>query len=208
MSSNTKRAMVFIDGNNIHEGLRECFGIERLKLTEFCESLVAGQNQAISEIVYCDSDFIQQMDHKRYKDQQDYFRYVRGIVPPVKFLMGQYRKRSNARGKIYYEEKRADVELAVAMVDKCHRDEFDISYLLCGDEDLKPALEVLLRQKKQVINVYFDEVIFKGFDGNGKKRLKFRKSALKEKVIFRRITRSVAAINRWIVPVTESKTGA
>ena len=32
-----ERAVVFVDGNNLHRGLRKCYGIDRLELVELVE---------------------------------------------------------------------------------------------------------------------------------------------------------------------------
>jgi uncharacterized LabA/DUF88 family protein len=41
-------------------------------------------------------------------------------------------------------------------VDLCHRDEFDIAYLVSGDADLAPAVDIVVSHGKQVINVYLE----------------------------------------------------
>ena len=53
-------------------------------------------------------------------------------------------------------EKKSDVYLATDMVDLCHRDEFDIAYLVSGDLDLSPAVDIIVERGKRIINVYFD----------------------------------------------------
>ncbi len=53
-------------------------------------------------------------------------------------------------------EKLADVYLATYMVDLCHRDQFDIAYLVSGDSDYSPAVDIVIREGKRIINVYFD----------------------------------------------------
>jgi len=40
--------------------------------------------------------------------------------------------------------------------DTCHRDEFDVAFIISGDADLCPAIDVLVREGKKVIVVYFD----------------------------------------------------
>ena len=42
------------------------------------------------------------------------------------------------------------------MVDLCHRNKFDHAYLISGDSDYTPAIDIVVRQGKKVMNVYFD----------------------------------------------------
>jgi uncharacterized LabA/DUF88 family protein len=43
------------------------------------------------------------------------------------------------------------------MVDLCYRDEFDVAYVVSGDADLIPAIDIVIREGKKVFNVYFDK---------------------------------------------------
>ena len=53
-------------------------------------------------------------------------------------------------------EKAVDVYLATDMVDLCHRDEFDVAYLVSGDADLAPAVDIVVARGKRVVNVYLN----------------------------------------------------
>lgn len=83
-------------------------------------------------------------------------------------------------------EKKADVYLATDMVDLCYRDEFDIAYVVSGDADLTPAIDIVVREGKKVMNVYFDKpyrnskAVLPHCAGN-----------------FREITRNIAERFRW-----------
>ena len=60
MADNTliqKRAIIFIDGANLHQGLKECYGIDRLDLEPFCKHIV--QKRELVRIYYADAPFIQ-----------------------------------------------------------------------------------------------------------------------------------------------------
>src|SRR3989338_8471275 len=66
-----KRAIVFIDGNNLYGGLRDCYGIERLDLEPFCKYLI--QNRQLVAIYYADANFIRERGEDNYNRQQAYF---------------------------------------------------------------------------------------------------------------------------------------
>ena len=137
------RAIVFVDGNNLHRALWECFRIERLDLEPFCKKII--QFRDLVAIYYADADFFQLPSVNKYRKQQAYFSHIRSIHL-LTFRPGYYRQRGNRPP----EEKKVDVHLAVDMVDLCHRGEFDIAYIISGDADLTPAIEVLKRKGKKV----------------------------------------------------------
>lgn len=143
-----ERAIVFIDGNNLYNGLKTCYGINRLDLEPFCKHII--QDRELVAIYYADANFIRERGPDNYNRQQAYFSYIRKIKR-LKFLKGYYNKITNPP-----TEKLADVYLATSMVDLCHRDQFDIAYLVTGDSDYTPAVDIVTREGKRIINVYFD----------------------------------------------------
>ncbi|MBI4597352.1 MAG: NYN domain-containing protein [Candidatus Omnitrophica bacterium] len=149
MSEPKNRAIVFIDGNNLYRGLRDCYGIERLDVEPFCRFLT--QQHELRAIYYADANFLQERGQENYKRQQSYFSHLRSVKGLI-FRRGYYGKWTMPP-----VEKRSDVYLAVDLVDLCHRDEFDVAYLISGDSDLTPAVDIVIREGKRVINVYFDK---------------------------------------------------
>ena len=143
-----ERAIVFVDGNNLHRGLKKCYGIDRLELETFCRFIV--EDRELRGIYYADSNFIQQQNPQSYSLQQKYFSHIRSVKNLV-FRRGYYNARTQPP-----TEKKADVYLATDMVDLCYRDEFDVAYLVSGDTDLAPAVDVVVGRGKLVINVYLD----------------------------------------------------
>ncbi len=173
-----ERAIVFVDGNNLHNGLRELYGIERLDLEPFSWHLV--ENRRLVHIIYADSNFFKERNPEAYSRQQAYFSSLRSIKHGFKFQQGYFSRHTNPP-----TEKRADVHLAVAMVDLCHRDAFDIAYVISGDSDLQPAVEVVRRNSKRLVNVYFNK--------------EPRISALRGHChYFKEITRTLATAYAWM----------
>lgn len=148
MSEPKERAIVFVDGNNLYRGLEACYSIERLDLEPFCRFLV--QDRELSRIYYADANFLQERGLRNYSRQQAYFSHTRKIKGLV-FRKGYYSTWTEPP-----TEKATDVYLATDMVDLCHRDEFDVAYLVSGDADLAPAVDILVERGKHVINVYMD----------------------------------------------------
>jgi len=144
-----ERAVVFVDGNNLHRGLRKCYEIDRLELEAFCRLIV--EDRELRWIYYADSNFIQQQNPQSYSLQQKYFSYLRSIKYLI-FRRGYYNTHTHPP-----TEKKADVYLATDMVDLCYRDEFDVANVVSGDADLTPAIDIVAREGKKVFNVYFDK---------------------------------------------------
>lgn len=150
MSDGVKeRAIVFVDGNNLHRGLKGCFGIRYLDLEAFCKFIV--EDRELRWIYYADSNFVQQQDPKSYSIQQKYFSQLRSAKSLI-FRRGYYNTHTQPP-----TEKKTDVYLATDMVDLCYRDEFDVAYVISGDADLTPAIDIVVREGKKVFNVYFDK---------------------------------------------------
>ena len=177
---------MFIDGNNLYMGLKQCFRIERLNLEPFCRYIV--RERELCAIYYADANFLQELGKENYARQQSYFSYVRRIENLI-FRQGYYSSWTTPP-----TEKRTDVHLATDLVDLCHRDCFDVAYLISGDADLTPAVDIVLREGKHVINVYLDKP-------NRNSRA-IRKS---HQVDFIEITRSVAQQFMWDI-TTSNKT--
>lgn len=148
MDQPKERAIVFVDGNNLSQGLKVCYGIERLDLEPFCRHVV--HDRELKAIYYADANFLQERGLENYRRQQAYFSYIRRIKG-LTFRQGYYNKRTMPP-----VEKAVDVYLATDLVDLCHRDEFDVAYLVSGDTDLAPAVDVVVGRGKLVINVYLD----------------------------------------------------
>lgn len=143
-----ERAIIFIDGNNLHRGLKECYGIERLDLEPFCKHII--QDRELLRIYYADANYLPYLGQNNYSLQQSYFSYIRGIKN-IRFRQGYYNSKTRPP-----TEKKVDVYLASDMADLCYKDAFDFACLVSGDADLGPAVDIVIAQGKRIMNVYFD----------------------------------------------------
>jgi len=119
-----ERAIVFVDGNNLYRGSKDCYGIERLNLGPFCANLI--QDRDLVAIYYADANFIREQGPDNYDKQQTYFSYIRKIKGLI-FRRGYFNPRTRPP-----TEKLSDVYLATDMVDLCYKDEFNIAYVVSG----------------------------------------------------------------------------
>jgi len=176
---NKERAIVFIDGNNLYKGLRECYAIERLDLEPFCKHII--QDRELVAIYYADANFIRERGSDNYDRQQAYFSYIRKIKG-LTFRRGYFNTRTSPP-----TEKMADVYIATDIVDLCYKDQFDYAYLVSGDSDLAPAIDIAVRQGKRIINVYFENATRNSY-------------ALRNHCqgLFKNITRTLAEQYKWL----------
>jgi uncharacterized LabA/DUF88 family protein len=144
----TQRVTFFIDGTNLSKGLKDSYGLERINIEFFCKYLARGRQT--SAIYYAEAPYVPERGTNNFNRQQAYLNHIK----TVKGLI--YRKGYYSRWANPPVEKLTDVNLAVDMVDTCHRDEFDVAFVISGDADLCPAVDVLVREDKKVIIVYFD----------------------------------------------------
>lgn len=151
MTDNIEKIAVFVDGTNLTKGLKSCYNIERLDIEAFTQHLAQGR--PCRGIYYAEAPYVQNRGINNCKNQQAYFKYLRNIKGLI------YRKGSYNTNVTPPVEKRTDVHLAVDMVDLCLRNEFDIAFIISGDSDLCPAVDVLIREGKRVIVVYFDNTL-------------------------------------------------
>ena len=174
-----EKVIIFVDGTNLTKGLMECYGIERLDIEAFCQDLALSRE--LKAIYYAESPYIESRGIDNYKRQQIYFNYLKTIKGLI------FRKGTYSTFSTLPVEKLTDVHLAVDMVDLCHRNEFDVAFLISGDSDLCPAVDVLVREGKRIIIVYFDNAKRNAFalrrHGGG---------------FFKNITRTVAEKFKWI----------
>ncbi len=179
-----EQVVVFIDGTNLSKGLKECYGIERLDILAYSKFLAKGRT--LRGIYYAEAPYLQERGINSYRNQMIYLAHIRKIKGLV------YRKGYYSKWTTPPTEKMTDVNLAVDMVDLCHRNECDTAFIISGDADLCPAIDVLVREGKKVIIVYFD---------NAKRNA----YALRKHAggLFMNITRTVAEKFKWEPPKKE-----
>ncbi len=145
---NVDRIMIFIDGTNLAKALKAIYEIDRIDIAEFSKHLARGRE--IRGIYYAEAPYLPERGATNHAIQQRYLNHLKSL-PGVIYRKGYYSKWYNPP-----VEKQTDVNLAVDMVDNCHRNEFDTAFFISGDSDLCPAIDVLVREGKKAVIVYFD----------------------------------------------------
>lgn len=146
-----KRAMVFIDGNNLYFGLKKNIGNYNLNYSKFIQKIV-GEYELVRAYFYT-ALFRKEDDERLFNSQQKFLSYLQE-VPYMQVTTGRIEKRGEA-----LVEKGVDVNLAVDLVRFAARGLYDVAVLVSGDSDYAPAVHAVKDMGLHVENAFFfDEV--------------------------------------------------
>jgi len=151
------KVSIFIDGNNLHHGLRYIYGkdqrLNQFDFKIFLDYLV--KNKKISEIFYYNAELDKSHNPQKYKRQKEFFDNLRK-VPKLKLILCKLLKRRIKGTKnYYYVLKEDDIHMAANMVETSWENKFDIAIIISGDGDFVPAVKAVKRKNKIVTNIYF-----------------------------------------------------
>ncbi len=154
------RTIVYIDGLNLYYGaVRDAPALKWLNLDLLCRRL--RPHDDIQAIKY----FSAPMVGPTQTNQEIYLKALASL-PRVRLILGRFKHRkvkcgvstcAHAASKWFQvpEEKRTDVNIAVAMVDDAYQNACDHLVLISGDSDLVPAVAtVRSRFPSKRITVY------------------------------------------------------
>ena len=146
-----KRAMVFIDGNNLYFGMKKNVGNYNLNYWKFIQKIV-GDCELVRAYFYT-AIFRKEDDEKLFNSQQKFLSYLQE-VPYMQVTTGRIEKRGEA-----LVEKGVDVNLAVDLVRFGAKRLYDVAILVSGDGDYAPAVNAVKDMGLHVENAFFfDEV--------------------------------------------------
>ncbi|MDH3324593.1 MAG: NYN domain-containing protein [Candidatus Peregrinibacteria bacterium] len=196
-----ERVIVFIDGHNLYSGIKNC-DINRYKwcdLKRLCKQFLK-KDQNLKKILYC-SALCTWNKNKRDRHKK-YIKIIKDTG--VDILMGRYNEVSrnfNQQMKIEriepataippnfmkfktYEEKKTDVNIALKIFEYAYLDEYDHAFIISGDSDLIPAIELAQKHfgKKFTCimppNIKGKEIQLTCMDGKGKIKEKTLKACV------------------------------
>ncbi len=152
------KAIVFIDGNNFYNKLKElCGNSKKYRLSDFNYDGFARwlvKNNEFVEVRYYLGALKRQGDEKTekmYADQQRFFAKLQ--KQKVSITLGQIIQHPDKS----FHEKGVDVRVAVEMISLARAGKYDIAYLISSDTDLVPAVEEVTKFNKILHYVCFPE---------------------------------------------------
>lgn len=142
-----QKAMVYIDGYNLYYGLRAAYG-GRYKWLDL-QALALGflkPDMELAGVKYFTA--ITKDTSDSHRRQAIYLKALEVYCDRLEIIHGRFlskTKRCRACGARYpfFEEKKTDVNIACHILNDAHRDRFDCCYVVSGDSDLVPPLEMI-----------------------------------------------------------------
>jgi len=140
-----RNAAVFIDGSNLVSNLQQRAWPAFIDLDYLAVKLV--NNDKLVHIYYSFSSPHPKVPADIKIEQQRYHDILR-TVPSISLGEGW-------RSPPDYLEKAVDVKLAINLVMRARNNDYDVAYLITGDSDLVPAVDMVRDIGKEVVYVYF-----------------------------------------------------
>lgn len=142
-----KKAMVFIDGNNLYFGLKKNIGHYNLNYESFIKKLTL--DYELVRAYFYTALFKREDDEKVFNGQQKFLTYLQE-VPYMQVVTGRVEKRGED-----LVEKGVDVQLAVDLVRFGASGLYDTGIIVTGDGDYSPAVEAAKDMGLHIENAFF-----------------------------------------------------
>ena len=155
----SERVIAYIDGFNLYFGLRDngwrsCYWLN-VKL--LCEGLLL-PNQQLIQTKYFTSRI--RGNPSKCARQDAFIRAIK-TIPGISVRKGRYSTktyecRNCSQIKKLPSEKMTDVRIASEMVSDAHLNKYDTAFLITGDKDFVPAIEIIKSQlsRKCVVVIF------------------------------------------------------
>lgn len=145
--SKTKRVIAFIDGYNLYHAVDDTgrHDLKWFNLWELCGALIRGERRAeLVEVLYFSA--FATWKPEQYARHRQYVAALKSAG--VKIILGNFKKKPRKCNRCLnewtgHEEKESDVNIAIHLTDKAHRNEYDEALLLTADTDLTPAIRMV-----------------------------------------------------------------
>lgn len=159
-----KRAIFYFDGFNFYNGLKSKADLEPIwkkfywiDFVKFCEQFVS--DDTLVNVKY----FTAPSPNDKQRSRQSALFYANKLLNPDKFFLinGSYQNKTakckNCKTDFQQlEEKKTDVNIALAMVIDCFLDNVDTLILISADSDQVPTIqEIKTKFPDKKIKIYF-----------------------------------------------------
>ncbi len=147
-SRTDERVMVFIDGSNLYHVLGQTCGRHDLQFDKFALKLANGRD--LRRVYYYN---IRQEAFEDRSNATDQDKFLSSLydTPHLEVKLGIWKQRGSTM-----VEKGVDVMLAVDLVTRAYKNNYDTAIIVSGDADFYPALQAAKDVGKQVEVAAFD----------------------------------------------------
>lgn len=145
-----ERAMIFIDGGNLYHNLK------RYNIKTTFENIIKKleTKREIVSIFYYTALLDKDFDEKRYNKHKNFLDKIKQI-PNFNVVLCNLRKTILDDGSIDFAIKGDDVYLATDLIKEAYENLYDVAIIVSGDEDFIPAIRIVQKKGKKVINAFF-----------------------------------------------------
>ena len=145
-----QRVAIFIDGSNLYHNLKR-FNIK----TKFEEIIKRVETRRkVVDIFYYTALLDKSMNEERYNEHKRFLDKIKKI-PNFHVVLCNLRKVFLPDGSVDFAIKGDDVYLATDLIKGSYEDLYDIAIIISGDADFIPAINLVRKNGKKVINAFF-----------------------------------------------------
>ena len=147
---NAQRVAIFIDGSNLYHNLKR-FNIK----TTFEEIIKSVETKReVVDIFYYTALLDKSIDEKRYNEHKRFLDKIKQI-PNFHIVLCNLRKVVLENGSVDFVIKGDDVYLATDLIKGAYENLYDVAIIISGDGDFVPAIKLVQKNNKKVINAFF-----------------------------------------------------
>ena len=145
-----KKAAIFIDGSNLYHNLKR-FNI-KTKIEEIIKKVET--KREVTDIFYYTALLDKLVDEERYKKHKRFLDKINKI-PNFHIILCDLRKATLKDGSVDFTIKGDDVYLATDLIKGAYENLYDVAIIVSGDADFIPAIKLVQKNGKKVINAFF-----------------------------------------------------
>ena len=147
---NNQQVAIFIDGSNLYHNLKR-FNIK----TKFEDIIKRVETKRkVIDIFYYTALLDKSIDGERYKEHKRFLDKIKKI-PNFHVVLCNLRKVVLDDGSVDFAIKGDDVYLATDLIKGSYESLYDVAIIISGDADFIPAINLVRKNGKKVINAFF-----------------------------------------------------
>ena len=145
-----ERVAIFIDGSNLYHNLKR-FNI-KIKFEDIIKRIET--KRKIIDIFYYTALLDKLVDEKKYEEHKRFLDKIKKI-PNFHIVLCNLRKVVLENGSVDFTIKGDDVYLATDLIKGAYENLYDVAIIISGDADFIPAINLVKKNGKKVINAFF-----------------------------------------------------
>jgi len=145
-----QRVAIFIDGSNLYHNLKR-FNI-KIKFEEIIKKIET--KRKIVDIFYYTALLDKKINEEKYKEHKRFLDNLKKISN-FRVILCNLRKVILENGSVEFAIKGDDVYLATDLIKGSYENLYDVAIIVSGDADFIPAINLVKKNDKKVINAFF-----------------------------------------------------